>query len=189
MGGQQLRPSLKLRIQTRTEEKLLRSGFAIKRKISAALLPAFDIVSGLSYCRWERDIKGKDGVNGLYENYQWWEAQFGLMMPIESGLNREWRFEISLLYTINPSLKVDIPGYDDPTLDLGERFGLRFRAKHTWWTPSGLGYTLGVFVEGWSFGRSEDEPLFQNGVVVGTVHEPRSESRDWGLILSVSQRF
>lgn len=175
--------------KTHTDEKRLRTGLTLERTIHTAILPEFSLFNGLSYSRWERDIKGRGGVNGLLETYKWWEVALGLTMPIESGLNRESRFEFSLFYTVDPGLEVELPGFEDPTLDLGERFGLRFRAKHTWWTPSGFGYTLGVFVEGWSFGRSDDEPLFQNGVLVGTVHEPRSETRDWGLLLSVSQRF
>ncbi len=175
--------------ETDTDEKLLRAGLRLERNIHTNIFPEFAIYSGFSYCRWQRDIKGSDGVNGLFETYKWWETALGLVIPIESAPNREWHFEISFFYTVDPSLEVELPGFEDPTLDLGERFGLRFRAQHTWWTRTGIGYTLGVFAEGWNFGRSEDEPLLQNGVVVGTVHEPRSESRHWGFTLSVSQRF
>jgi hypothetical protein len=41
--------------------------------------------------------------------------------------------------------------------------------------------SLEVYHNAWELGRSDDETLRQGGVPVGTVHEPRSETRHSGV--------
>jgi len=51
------------------------------------------------------------------------------------------------------------------------------------------GLTVEPFVESFALGRSATAPLTSNGAAVGTVNEPRSDTRNYGLVISVSQRF
>lgn len=175
--------------KTRTDEDFLRIGVRFDRTFRAELLREFNLYNAWSYRRWDRDIQGRDNVRGLFEVYDWWEAALGVLWPYRPTARREWRLDAALVYTIAPSLEVQLAGFDDTVLDLGERIGFRFQAQHTWWRDHRTGYTLGGFVEAWDFGRSRTEPLTQNGVPVGTAFEPRSESRHWGARLSITQRF
>ena len=172
-----------------TDQKYIRASIGVARRVSTAGMPGFDVFADLGIRVWDRNIRGDDRVSGLLEEYQWWEAALGVGMPFKTSLRREWRLESALLYILDPRLTVVLPEFDDPTLELGEGLGLRIQAQHRWWTESGIGFRLTAFAEGWNFGRSNDQPLVRNGVTQGMVHEPRSESRHWGISFSVSRRY
>jgi hypothetical protein len=91
---------------------------------------------------------------------------------------------------VNPSITVDSHGlHDKVRLDLGERWGWRLALpwRHSMSRTSGL--TVEPFVEGFEIGRSVTVPVTKNGTPAGTVFEPRSDTRNYGLAISVSSRF
>jgi hypothetical protein len=50
-------------------------------------------------------------------------------------------------------------------------------------------FTVEPFVESFDLGRSATAPLTDNGTPVGTVSEPRSETRNYGLAINIGYRF
>jgi hypothetical protein len=178
-------------LQTTTDETLWRLGGDVGRRFTAPIVDVLFLYGSLAYRLWERDINGKENVTGLYEKYHWWEAAVGTRVPFAQSKNRLWQLDAALLYIINPTLEVELPGFDDPTLRLGERVGARVSLSHIWQRPSSnMEIRLKLFAQAWDFGRSEDEPLTMNGLrTAATVSEPRSESRHWGVSLALAYQL
>ena len=83
---------------------------------------------------------------------------------------------------LDPEIEVDFNGgLDDTHLDLGSEPGLRLSLAWQHTMSSGWRLDIVPFYDAWDIGRSQTRPLKQNGVVVGNVFEPRSETRDYGI--------
>jgi hypothetical protein len=178
-------------LQTETDEVLWRVGGDVGRRLTIPIVDVLVLYGSLAYRLWERDINGKENVTGLYEKYHWWEAAVGTRIPFAQSKNRLWQLDTALLYIINPTLEVELPGFDDPTLRLGERVGARISLSHIWRRPSSdMEIRLKLFAQAWEFGRSKEEPLTMNGQrTAATVSEPRSESRHWGVSLALAYQL
>lgn len=178
-------------LQTETDEALWRLGGDVGRKFTTPIVDVLVFYGSLAYRLWERDIKGKENVTGLYEKYHWWEVAMGTRIPFLQSKNRLWQFDTALLYIVNPALEVQLPGFDDSTLPLGERVGARISLSHVWRRPSSdMEISLKLFAQAWDFGRSKEEPLKINGLrTTAMVSEPRSESRHWGVSLTFAYQL
>jgi hypothetical protein len=154
----------------------------------------YAVYGGLGYHGWERDIQATRTasgapVSGLWEYYEWGYVLLGGKLAAEQGLNR-WGLDLRLLRTVAPTVRVDFNGlFDDKTLDLGERFGGRLSATWARRASNRTVLKLEPFYEGWDLGRSDTERLTQGGVAVGTVFEPRSETRNFGVNLGLAHTF
>ena len=98
--------------------------------------------------------------------------------------------DVSLTRPVNPEIKVDFQAnFDDVRLPLGEETGGRvmLTLEHS------LGNTAGVWVSPWyeyqELGRSPTRDLTSNGVITGTVFEPRSEAGNLGINIGVRWRL
>jgi hypothetical protein len=91
---------------------------------------------------------------------------------------------------VNPSITVDSHGlHDKVRLDLGGRWGWRLALPWRYSMNRTESLTVEPFVEGFEIGRSVTVPVTKNGTPAGTVFEPRSDTRNYGLAISVSSRF
>jgi hypothetical protein len=178
-------------IQTKTDETLWYLGGDVGRRFTTPIVDVLVLYGSLAYRLWERDIKGIKNVTGLFEKYHWWEVAAGTRIPFAQRKNGFWQLDSALLYIINPTLEVELPGFDDPTLRLGEKIGMRVSLSHTWSTPSSdMEISLKLFAQAWNFGRSKEEPLTMNGLgTAAMVSEPRSESRHWGITLAIAYQL
>lgn len=143
------------------------------------------LYAGAGYRHWDRDIQSLSFVAGLEETYHWWSYHGGLELNWEKGGNR-WSLDGRLLRTINPEVKIDfLDTFDSATLDLGERWG--WRTELQWlhsFTPK-VSSGLGLFYERLKLGKSDSEALTRNGTPAGTVFQPHSESRNYGITLEL----
>ena len=150
---------------------------------------------GVGYHDWVRDIQptrtaGGAPVSGLFEVYQWWLGFMGAKAVLYESRHADWLLDARLIRPVNPSIKVDFKGrYDNIQLNLGERWGVRLALPWRYAISPSTGLMVEPFMESHALGRGATASLTRNGVPVGTVNEPRSESRNYGLVIGINQRF
>ena len=150
---------------------------------------------GTGYHHWERDIQptrtaSGAPVSGLFETYQWWLGFLGAKAVLHESGRARWLLDARLTRPVNPSVTVDFNGrYDNARLYLGERWGARLALPWHYEMSRSTSLIAEPFVESYELGRSATTPLTSNGLTVGGVYEPRSESRNYGLAFGISQRF
>ncbi|MEJ2593231.1 MAG: hypothetical protein P8178_17910 [Candidatus Thiodiazotropha sp.] len=177
-------------VDSKTDEAILdlqlTGGVRLYREASQGL----SLLAGAGYRRWSREIHSTATVDGLGETYRWSYGLIGLRG--DQALDDHTRLvaDLSLTRSFNPRLDVDFIRYfDDTRLDLGAKNG--FRASLDLQRELGAGRTLWVkpWYEYWQLGRSSDATLTINGIPTGTLFEPDSETRDWGIDIGLSWRF
>ncbi|MEN8166122.1 MAG: hypothetical protein ABFR65_01430 [Pseudomonadota bacterium] len=148
------------------------------------------LIAGGGYREWRRDILSTATASGLDETYRWGYGLLGLRG--EQAFNRETRVIADLHFTrtLNPKVNVDFAGrFDDVSLALVEETGFRARLAIDWQLATAMTLWLAPWYEYWELGRSADAELLRNGVSIGTVFEPRSETRNAGITVGVIWRF
>lgn len=152
---------------------------------------------GLGYRHWRRDINpGRlaDGtqVSGLLEQYRWWYALVGARLNLLQRAGSLVQVDLRLTRTLNPKMDVDFQGFqglDDATLDLGARTGYRLALPWRLAVAADSEVAVVPFYEAWDIGRSAPELATSGGVPLGTVVEPRSETRNWGVSVNYRRSF
>jgi len=177
-------------LRTRTDERILdglgRIGWRFRRQERLQ----YQLFGGLGYRRWDRDIQSTPAADGVRETYTWWYALLGGRGLYHVDRHTTWLAEAQLLRPLDPRLEVEFKGGpDDARLDLGSEPGLRLSLA--WRHEAAAGWRLEImpFYTAWDIGRSEDQALKQNGVVIGRVFEPRSETRNYGILASLGIAF
>ena len=177
-------------VKTHTDEQILdalaRAGWRFRRQERLQ----YQLFGGLGYRYWDRDIRSTPTASGVRETYTWWYALLGGRGLYHSNQRTTWLAEARLTRPLDPEIEVDFRGGpDDARLDLGSEPGVRLSLA--WRHEMASGWRLGImpFYTAWDIGRSEDRPLKQNGVVVGRVFEPRSETRTYGIQASLGVSF
>jgi hypothetical protein len=129
---------------------------------------------------WLPDLEGRFKL-------AWQRATTGARLRWAAGVN-EWSLDGRVTRTVNPQVEVDFGNaFDAATLDLGARWGWRTAASWLRHVGPRLAASLSVFYESWDLGQSEVETLISKGVPAGTVFQPRSESRNYGALLSLQR--
>ena len=151
----------------------------------------YALYAGAGYHRWERDIRPAGAaVNGLFETYQWWFGFLGAKLTLSQSPQVRWLLDARVVRPVNSSITVDSHGlYDKVRLDLGEGWGWRLALPWRYSVSQTASLTVEPFAESFDLGRSATVPRTSNGAPAGTINEPRSETRNYGLVISVSQRF
>jgi hypothetical protein len=145
------------------------------------------LYAGGGYRHWDRNIQSVGAVSGLDETYQWWRAETGLKLQLARGTHA-WELEAGLTRTLNPQVEIDFGArFDAVTLDLGERWGWRSAARWSHQVSSQLTAGVNLFYARWDLGQSGVETLTSNGAAAGSVFQPRSESRNYGAVLSLQR--
>ena len=182
-------------ITTRTGEKIV--DMAVRAEYWQATPEGFNyaLYAGAGYRRWERDIRPTRTaagvpVSGLFEIYEWWFGLLGAKLTLSESPQARWLLDARVVRPVNPSITVEANSlYDKVRLDLGERWGWRLALPWRYSMSQAAGLTVEPFVESFEIGRSATVPATKNGTPVGTVTEPRSETRNYGLAISVSSHF
>jgi hypothetical protein len=92
--------------------------------------------------------------------------------------------------TLRPTVEIAFEnGLDDARLALGERTGHRLSIAASYALTPSVDLRAEPYYEAFGFGRSDAGELTRAGVRAGTVHEPRSETRNVGLAVGASRRF
>lgn len=163
-----------------TDEQILQLDSALAYEIyrhptfKTALVGKMSV--GVRY--WDRDIKGRNNILGLNEDYRWYNAAVGFVIehPVKSAL---LTFNAQLTRTINPEVDIDFESdFDDITLDLQDRYGASFLAAYKKPLTRELAFIARAGVSYWSFGRSDTDTLTAGSTPVGTVFQPKGEARE-----------
>ena len=141
--------------------------------------------AGLGYRDWQRDIAPGNPA-ALYETYTWAYGSLGLQLAKEFDARTAVSADLQINRPLNPEIKVRFAAGNDPvTLDLGEKNGFRLALAVEHRLQPGLSLRISPWYEAWDLGRSPTVTLTQNGMPVGMVNEPRSETRNIGISLGV----
>lgn len=144
----------------------------------------------IGYHQWERDIRSTPIATGLLETYHWRYASAGATLPVMQTSWGNIFLDARLTRTFNSSIDVSFRNlYDAVNLTLANRNGFRVSLPIS--LPQQQGFQLHIepFWEEWSFGRSNTQNLIQYGAIVGTIFEPRSETRTTGIIVRLNKKI
>lgn len=153
------------------------------------------LYGGLGLHSWERNVlptqtAGGAYVSGVFETYEWWYGFVGFKTDMIDKPSWSWAIDARLTRTFNPTVHVDFLGlYDNVNLDLGPRFGARVALPWRYALDRSSALSVEPYFESWDLGRSGVTTLTRGGAPVGSVFEPRSETRSYGLNLSLSSQF
>jgi len=171
-------------IKTDTDEKITDLQVVLRYKLTSFSRHDVMLVGGIGHRVWRRDIRATNITSSLFEVYRWQYWMLGGTATLwhrgqwSAGVDARW------LRPIDPTMSVNLIGYDEIQLDLESRnsarvsFPLRMAGEKEWiFTP---------YWESWRLGRSADKTLTVGGVPTsGVVHEPRSETDIVGFMVSV----
>lgn len=173
--------------QTTTEESIYR----LLYKLSWSPLSTKAALYGKAYWQqWDRDIQPNNGVQGLFERYQWWTIEAGATLPFIQTDNQNLLLELGLLTTFNGTILIDLSnaGFGSPVLDLGNSVGfsgeLIYRLRQSQYSS----LQFGVQFKTWEFGRSNSKTL-SNGSSTITIFEPDSTTIQTTLSASYIHHF
>lgn len=181
-------------ITTTTEQRIgdveLLGGYQFRQ---SRLTPTLYL--GMANHTWRRDIQPTytaygTPVRGLLETYRWWQAFLGAKIPLYEAQSFNWGLDIRVTRIIAPEIEVDYSGlYDNVHLSLGERWGFKLKAPLSFAVRDSTTMVVEPYLEEYSLGRSSTAPLTRQGVVIGTVFEPDSNSSNYGVSLYLRHLF
>lgn len=167
---------------TNTDTKISAHGI----RLAIPILSNSELFGSSKYTQWDRDILGP---SGFFEKYTWWELSIGVKSEIWRKNNQTLHLEFGLLRIKQPEIFVDLTKFNlgSTTLQIGEDYGGRFQLEWSQLDNSYWSLGLNAYLEFWDFGRSNTR-LTTGGTPTG-VTEPRSETRNIGLQLSLKHLF
>jgi hypothetical protein len=149
------------------------------------------LVAGAGHRKWRRDIHSTPSASGLDETYRWFYGLLGLRG--EHCFNQRTRVvaDVQLTRTVNPEIDVHFKENfaDDASLDLGEETAFKVSLALHRQLGGDTSFWLMPWYERWDLGRSNIDDLYRNGILIGTVNEPRSETHNYGISLGVRWQF
>ena len=176
-------------IDSTTDADIVDLSLEAAYRLPLGLPPRVSLYAGGGYRHWDRNIQSVGAISGLDETYRWWRAEAGVKLQLARGANA-WELEAGLTRTLNPQVEIDFGAtFDAVTLDLGERWGWRTAAGWSQQVAPQLTAGVDVFYASWDLGQSGVETLTSNGVSAGSVFQPRSESRNYGAVLSLQRQW
>lgn len=193
--------------QTQSFESPALSGLSINSRSDAGIFDTtaiagyrFSTISlygGVGYYFWRRNIRPttlNNGlqVAGLLEFYSWSYALLGVNAPLVGVGASRISLDVRATRMLQANMEVNFlgyGGYDNARLNLGEDWGLHLALP---WTFPSFAHGPTIIIEPWytrwDLKRSNAVELTANGAYTGSaVHEPRSETRNFGI--SVYFRF
>ncbi|MCU7916636.1 MAG: porin family protein [Candidatus Thiodiazotropha sp. (ex Gloverina cf. vestifex)] len=175
---------------SRTDEDILNLELTTGYRIQTTKEQQFYLVAGAGYRKWWRNIHSTATASGLDETYDWSYGLLGLRG--EQTLNNQTQLvaDLQLTRTINPGINVHfISNFNDVSLNLQEETGYRFRLTLNRQVGESTSFWVAPWYEYWKLGRSNNTALYSNQIQIGSVFEPRSETRNFGINLGVRWRF
>ena len=174
-------------IDSTTDADILDISVEAAYRLPLGLPPRVYFYAGGGYRHWDRNIRSVGAVSGLDETFRWWRAETGLKLQLARGAH-SWELAAGLTRSLNPQVEVDFGAtFDAVTLDLGERWGWRTAAGWSHHVAPQLTAGVNMFYASWDLGQSGVETLTSDGAAAGSVFQPRSESRNYGAVLSLQR--
>jgi hypothetical protein len=133
---------------TETEAQLFKLGISYAQH-ELTVFPGL-LFAGLHYWNWDRDILTRNGIQGIHEEYTWYETELGLKFISDSSY---W-LELSAMYNFKPETRLFLPS-SEVKFTLQSRPGYRIRAGKTWTTSESMTTSISLFSEYWEFGESD----------------------------------
>jgi hypothetical protein len=152
-----------------------------------ALTPDSSLIGGLEWDHWQRDIEGRGSTLGLRERYSTWRWLAGARTLLAQRPTASLTGSALLVLAQPERLRVQFEGqaYDEARFKTRSASGLRLALTLQPALVANL--SIAAELDALSVKRSDDVPLLQNGVAVGTVAQPRHSRRALGL--RVDYRF
>lgn len=146
---------------------------------------------GLGFRSWGRDIRSTASASGLDEKYQWGYFLIGVSPATDLGPRDRLGVDLQFRKAFDASLDVRFKNidYDPASLELDNGIGVRLALNWTHRFNQDFEFTLGPFVDLWEFDRSADADLRRDGSVIGSLYEPASETRVYGIRFLLTRRF
>lgn len=146
------------------------------------------IYGKVAWQQWDRDIQSANNVSGLFEQYQWWAFEAGLLATLlENDINK-WQFEFGASKISNGTIKIDLDrfGYGQPILNLGDGYGVSAALKFLHNLSNRDQVEFNLQHRYWTFGRSNSETI-SNGATTIIITEPRSVTNH--TIFAINYRY
>lgn len=181
--------------RTDTDERIVDASFRFGYWFGAEGEPRIAPYGGFGYRHWRRDIEDGQDVNGrpvrgILEKYRWAYLLVGVEANLRQSEVSEWGVDLRLTRPLDPKLDIEgFAGLDDATLELGEKTGGRATLYWRYWYGEDAAVELAPFYERLDIGRSPDTLLTSGGTPATVAFEPRSETRNYGVNLSIKRSF
>lgn len=190
--------------RTDTDERIVDVSYRFGYWFGAEEQPRVAPYAGLGYRNWRREIQDGQDINGrpvqgLLERYHWAYLVVGVEANLRYSEMSEWGLDLRLTRTVDAKMELDgfpmrlndgtVILVDDATFDLGERTGGKAIFYWRYHYGSDASVEIAPFYEQWDIGRSPDTVLTSGGNPAGVAFEPRSETRNYGVSLSIKRDF
>lgn len=176
-------------LKTHTTENLMEVrvglGHSFKVVPKLKLEPFIDVGARV----WWRDIATTGAAAGLKERYDVGHSDVGIALVADLSPIWSLRSESALLLPFHTKLSVDSPVYGTPTLDFDGHPGYKTDLVLQYHLKDWLILNLGPYLDFWRFNRGPDQTLTTPYGAVVTVHEPPSQTHQFGLRGGVSLRY
>lgn len=181
-----------LDIRSDTREEMMQWQLLAGREWTLGPKGVMDLTLGLGMRDWERDIQSTASADGLLEEYHWNFASIGAHYSHQFDARHRATigYEYRSLFSADLDVKFRSGDFDDTNLSLpdgdGRAIVLQWRYD---WRPT-VSWVLSGHYRFWDIPRSKAWALSRNGVLLGsTVTEPRSETREVALRLSLERKW
>jgi hypothetical protein len=181
-------------VESRTDTVLADGELRVGHRLEIATIRLTPYMT-LGYHYWDRDIRATQtasarSVSGLHETYGWYSVGLGARVSAAFGPGACAALDVRAFRVKQPTMAFHATSSnDEATLALGEKNGWRLALPLDYSMSPTATVGVELYVEGWQFGRSANQSLTSGGVVVGTIYEPRSETRVSGALLGLRHRF
>lgn len=138
----------------------------------------------------ERNILRRESIRGLYEEFEHNYVLAGLDYRFAHGDRSFIRLDVQAKSSVSSNLQVELDGlYDAAVGSTGN--DMTFSASIEWFVESQSGWGIGIapMYEFTHVSRGREFPLMQNGVEVGTFHQPESQWETFSLRVRLGKRF
>ena len=146
------------------------------------------IYGKIAWQQWDRNILPANNVSGLFEQYQWWAFEIGLLATLFENNTNKWQLEFGVSKIDNGTIEIDLikQGLGQPKLDLGDGQGVTAALIYQYMLTDKNRINLSVQHQRWTFGRSNTLSI-SNEIKSGEIYEPRSISNH--SILSINYGY
>ena len=156
-------------------------------RLNWSLTDSSSIYGKVAWQRWDRDIFPANNISGLFERYQWWTFEAGVVTTVfENDINK-WQLAFGASKISNGTIQInlDTQGFGQPELNLGNGSGVSGALLFIHNLNNRDNVELSLEHQYWTFGRSNSKTI-SNGLNTITITEPRSVSNH--TIVSINYR-
>lgn len=176
--------------KTQTNEQIIDTTISLGILDAINLARPSSLYFGFGFREWQRNILSTNNVRGLFETYSWYYGFVGGKVELLSKDKLSVWLDGRLTRPINPTMEVCYSNFDCADLSLGVNTSGRVSLPIHYRINTNSKLVVEPYFESWDFGRSPNQTLTINGAPAGGfIYEPRSETRNGGISISVSSQF